>query len=149
MAVSQPMSRPLEPQRQSVAKPWRALAYVAALYVGGVHLALAQDRYELDARWIGVVFTLGALVLIIAGGVAASGDRWGKPLMWLGWSVSAVVCATFFVLFVLSRTAGLPGYHHGDWPPEQIVALALELAYVAIALLTAVQSGRTTQDQRP
>jgi hypothetical protein len=132
MAVSQPMSQPLEPERQSVVKPLRLLAMAAAVVVGGVHLALAQQRYELDSAWIGAVFVAGALVLIVGTGVAASGDRWGRPLMWTGWGVSALVCAAFFALFVLSRTVGLPGYHRTDVPPEQVLSLVVEAAYVLL-----------------
>ncbi|HEU5033501.1 MAG TPA: hypothetical protein VFT62_01955 [Mycobacteriales bacterium] len=144
MAVSQPMSQPLEPERQSVAKPLRAMAMTAAIVVGGIHLALAQQRYELDSAWIGSVFVAGALVLIVATGVAASGDRWGRPLMWGGWTVSAAICAAFFVLFVLSRSVGLPGYHRSDVPPEQVLALVVEAAYVVTFLAAVAQARRSS-----
>lgn len=136
------MSQPLVTERERVGKPLRAAAMVIALYVGGVHLALAQDRYELDSRWIGIVFVLGALVLVIAAGVAASGVRWGGPLMWLAWLASAGACATFLVLFLLSRTVGLPGYTHSDWPAEQVVALVLEAGYLLLAVTAAVTARR-------
>jgi hypothetical protein len=142
--AEQPMSRPLLTERESVGRPLRAAAMLVALYVGGVHLALAQDRYELDSRWIGIVFVLGALVLIIAAGVAASGVQWGRPLMWLAWLASAGTCAAFFALFLLSRTAGLPGYARSDWPAEQVVALVLEAAFVVLAAVAAGTARRTT-----
>lgn len=146
MGVSQPLSQPLEPQRQSVAKLLRMSALLAACYVGGVHLAFADERYTQDARWIGIVFAAGGLVLIITAGVAASGDRWGRPLVGLAWLASGGCCATFFVLFVVSRTSGLPGYHHNDWPGTQVLALILEVAYVVATAAALTQTVRAPDE---
>lgn len=34
--------------------------------------------------------------------------------------------------FVLSRTVGLPSYHHVDWPAIQVIALVAEAGYLAL-----------------
>ena len=121
---------PPNPVRKSV----RMWALVVAGYLVGVHLALAEDRYNEDARYVGALFVLGALGLAVGAGIAAAGRKFGS-LAWIAWVVDVVIVAGMFVSFVLSRTVGLPGYHRHDWPVIQVIALFAEAAYVALFLV--------------
>ena len=114
-----------------------------ALYVAAVHLALAQDRYEKDAHYVGAVFVAAALVLLVAASVAASGRKWSLTMMWLAWVVTGLTAALLFVGFLLSRTTGLPSYHRHDWPVIQVIALVAELAVMALALAAAAHRSST------
>ena len=126
-----PNVRPLlDPPPESVRRPVRVAALLAAFYVSGVHLGLAEERYK-DAHYVGALFVVGALGLLVGAAIAAGGDSFGRPVVWGAWVMGAIVCVGMFVGFILSRTIGLPGYHRTDWPPEQVLALALELVYLA------------------
>ena len=135
MAVKEALSQPvLAPPPEPVPRwiRWGILLPVA--YVAAVHLALAQDRYEKDAHYVGAVFVAAALVLAVAAGVAASGQRWGMPVMWSAWTLTALTAALLFVGFVLSRTTGLPSYHHHDLPVIQLIALVAECCIVGLCV---------------
>lgn len=93
-----------------------------------MHLGLAEERYK-DAHYVGALFVLGALGLLVGAAVAAGGDSFGRLVVW-AWAMGSVICGAMLVGFLLSRTVGLPGYHRHDWPPEQIVALAFEAVYL-------------------
>ena len=135
MAVKEALTKPLlAPPPEPVPSRLRCALLLPAAYVMAVHLALAQDRYEKDAHYVGAVFVAAALVLAVSACIAASGRRWGLTLMSLSWIVAALTSALLFVGFLLSRTTGLPGYHHHDWPVIQVIALVAEVAIVALAV---------------
>lgn len=135
MAVKEAMTRPVvAPPPEPVPRWLRLTVLLPAAYVAAVHLALAQDRYEKDAHYVGAVFVAAALVLAVAAAVAASGRRWGLPMMWAAWTVAGLTSALLFVGFVLSRTTGLPSYHHHDLPVVQLIALVAECAVVALCV---------------
>jgi hypothetical protein len=119
----------LDPPPDTVRRSVRVTALVAAFYVAGVHLGLAEQRYN-QAHYVGALFVVGALGLLVGAAIAAGGDSFGRPVVWAAWSLGAIVCVGMFVGFLLSRTVGLPGYHRSDWPPEQVIALALEAVYL-------------------
>jgi hypothetical protein len=126
--------QPLIPPAPASVPGWaRATGLLAAGYVAGVHLGVCEDTYK-EARYLGAAFVAGALVLIIAASVAAGGRRFGRRAASLAWVCDAVVMVAAFAAFVISRTAGLPAYHHGDWPPIQVVALAAEVAYLGLTV---------------
>ncbi|HET7310094.1 MAG TPA: hypothetical protein VFJ17_02085 [Mycobacteriales bacterium] len=135
MAVKEALTRPVVAPPPEPVPPWiRRGVLLPAAYVAAVHLALAQDRYEKDAHYVGAGFVAAALVLLVAASIAASGRRWSLPMMWLGWAVTGLVSALLFVSFVLSRTTGLPSYHHHDWPVIQLIALVAEAAVIGLCI---------------
>jgi hypothetical protein len=135
VAVKEPLTQPvLAPPPEPVPRWIRRAVLLPVAYVAAVHLALAQDRYEKDAHYVGAVFVAAALVLFVAASVAASGQRWGMPVMWSAWALTALTSALLFVGFVLSRTTGLPSYHHHDLPVIQLVALVAECIVVALCV---------------
>ena len=107
------------PPPDPVATSVRMTALVVAGYLVGVHLALAEERYNEDARYVGALFVLGALGLMIGAGIAAAGRKFGS-LTWIAWGVDVVIVAGMFASFLLSRTVGLPSYHRHDWPVIQV-----------------------------
>lgn len=135
MAVKEALTQPLlAPPPEPVPRWIRRAVLLPAAYVAAVHLALAQDRYEKDAHYVGAVFVAAALVLAVAAAVAASGRRWGMPMMWSAWALTALTSALLFVGFVLSRTTGLPSYHHHDLPVIQLIALVAECSVIALCV---------------
>jgi hypothetical protein len=142
MTAQETTTRPLvPPPADKLPRRVRLGALVLALFVAGVHLGLAEDRYDKDAAWVGAVFIAAALVLTIAASVAAAGAKFPDGLVEGSWFTNAAVAAGLFALFVLSRTVGLPGYHRGDVPVTQVLALVAEAAYVAV-FLVAVRTRR-------
>jgi hypothetical protein len=91
VAVKEPMTQPvLAPPAEPVRRPIRHWVLLPAAYVAAVHLALAQDRYEKDAHYVGAVFVAAALVLLVSASVrpaelppprlAASGRKWSLAI---------------------------------------------------------------------
>jgi hypothetical protein len=108
----------------------RALKLVAILLVvavGLTHLVGASPHYRF-APYIGVGFVvnfLGALV-------AAVGIY--RNALW-GWLLGALVAGGALMLYVVSRTVGLPGYEHavGRWfGPLAIISFIVEVVFVAL-----------------
>ena len=125
----------LDPPPDAVAKPVRMWALLLAAYLAGVHLALAEERYSKDARYVGALFVIGALGLVVGAALAAGGRRFGIPVVVGSWLMDLVIVAGMFVGFLLSRTTGLPSYHRHDWPVIQVIALVAEVGYAALALV--------------
>ena len=97
--------------------------------VGMIHLVTAPDHFK-AAPWIGWSF----LVLVLGTLVAAVGIDQG--MQW-GWLLGALLAAGAFVAFVISRTAGLPGFGEaiGKWEPMGIYSLFVEAFFVLLALV--------------
>jgi hypothetical protein len=115
----------------------RRLAAAALGVVGAIHLILAPEYFQ-EELYIGVLFVLGGVALV------AMAVR-----LWLtddvpSWLLGALTMAAMGIGFVLSRTTGLPGFHESEWELSGIVALVLELGFVAVAVraLTPAASGR-------
>ena len=121
--VDDPPVQPFAPPpTASVSGLVRWLGLLCAAYVAGVHLGLCDQTYK-EAPYLGALFAAGALVLIIGSSIAASGRRFGRIAPTTAWIVDAIVMVAALVVFVLSRTSGLPSYHHTNWLPVQVIAL--------------------------
>jgi hypothetical protein len=123
----------VDPPPDPVSPSVRFTAFVVAAFIAGVHLALAEDRYKEDAHYVGALFVVGALGLVVGAGLAAGGRQFGPPVVLMSWAMNAVIVAGMFVGFLLSRTVGLPSYHRHDWPVIQVLALVAEIGYLALA----------------
>jgi hypothetical protein len=132
----------LDPPPDRVSPLVRIGALLPAAYAAAVHVALAQDRYEQDARYVGALFVAAALGLIVGAAIAAGGDRFGPPVVWAAWVMAAVAAAGMLAGFLLSRTVGLPSYHRTDWPAIQVVALVAEVMYLTLTFVAARQLSR-------
>lgn len=133
MATQESTTTPLvPPPAAKVPRGVRLGGLLLAFFIAGVHLGLAEERYDKDAAWVGAVFIAAALVLTIAAAIAAAGPKFPDGLVDGSWATTAAVAAGLFVLFVLSRTTGLPRYHRHDVPVVQVLALIAELALVVL-----------------
>jgi hypothetical protein len=112
----------------------RKLAAAALGAVGAIHLILAPEYFE-EQTYIGVLFVLGGAALV---GMAIRLWRTDDVPSWL---LGALTMAAMGVGFVLSRTTGLPGFHESEWELSGIVALVLELGFVAVAVRALTPAG--------
>ena len=108
----------------------RLAAIVLIVVVGLSHLIGAPQHYRV-APYIGVGFVanfIGALV-------AAVGIY--RDVMW-GWLLGALVAGGALIMYVVSRSIGLPGFEHavGRWSgPLGILSLVVEALFITIFLL--------------
>ena len=111
----------------------RALKLAAILLivvVGLTHLIGAPPHYRF-APYIGV----GFVVNFIGALVAAVGIY--RDALW-GWLLGAVVAGGALVMYVVSRSIGLPGFEHavGRWSgPLGVLSLVVEALFLAVFLL--------------
>ena len=107
-----------------------AAAILLIIAVGLVHLRGAPPHYRV-APYLGVGFVanfIGALV-------AAVGIY--RDALW-GWLLGALVAGGALVLYVVSRSVGLPGYEHaiGRWfGPLGVISVVVEVLFIAVFLL--------------
>jgi hypothetical protein len=104
----------------------RKLAATALAAVGVIHLILAPE-YLSEQAYIGVLFIAGGAFLCM---LAVALWRTDNVPSWL---LGALTMAGMGIAFVLSRTTGLPGLHESEWELSGLVALVLELGFVAVA----------------
>jgi len=91
------------------------------------HLIGAPPHYRV-APYIGV----GFVVNFIGALVSAVGIYWDA--LW-GWLVGALVAGGALVMYVVSRSVGLPGFEHavGRWfGPLAIISFIVEALFVAL-----------------
>jgi hypothetical protein len=99
------------------------VAAASALIVAVIHAVYAPDVLE-EARYVGILFIVGAIVLLYSAAMLVY-----RP-SFLPWLLGGLVSAGMFVGFILSRTTGLPGYREADWETAGIVSLVLEAVFL-------------------
>lgn len=111
---------------------------VTAVFVNlGIHLSMAPDHLA-EKLYVGILFLIGSVLLgAVMIGLASDRDR----LRTAAWAGGALVCAAEVVLFVISRTIGLPQGYHEAWTatPEDLLglaSLAVELLFIGCAALS-------------
>jgi hypothetical protein len=108
----------------------RLAAIALIVVVGLTHLIGAPQHYR-TAPYVGVGFVanfIGALV-------AAVGTY--RDAMW-GWVLGALVAGGALVMYVVSRSVGLPGFEHavGRWSgPLGILSVVVEALFLAVFFL--------------
>src|ERR671921_856461 len=105
-------------------------AMVLIVVVGLVHLVGAPPHYRW-APYLGV----GFVVNLIGALVAAAGIY--RDALW-GWLLGALVAGGALVMYVVSRSVGLPGFEHavGRWSgPLGILSLVVEALFITVFLL--------------
>ena len=108
----------------------KAAAIVLIVVVGLVHLVGAPPHYRW-APYLGV----GFVVNFVGALVAAAGIY--RDALW-GWLLGALVAGGALVMYVISRSVGLPGYEHaiGRWTgPLGVVSLVVEALFIAVFFL--------------
>jgi hypothetical protein len=120
----------------AVSRELKLAAILLILAVGLTHLIGASPHYRF-APYIGV----GFVVNFIGALVAAVGIY--RDVLW-GWLLGALVSGGALVLYVISRSVGLPGFEQavGRWfGPLAIISFIVEAAFLAVFFL-AVSSRR-------
>lgn len=110
-------------------------AAIALIVVTGlIHLVTAPDDFS-EAAYKGAMFVAnGILALIAAAGIYKGSKTWG-------WGLGLVVAGGAMVMYVVSRTIGLPGLGVDDawFEPIGVLSLLVEGAYVVLALKVLAQ----------
>ena len=117
-------------------------AIALILVTGLIHLVSAPDNFN-EAAYKGVMFAAnGIAALIDAAGIYRGSKTWG-------WGLGLLVAGGALVMYVISRTIGLPGLGVDDawFEPMGVLSLIVEAIYVALALKVLVQSQRSHQDE--
>ncbi|MBV9454224.1 MAG: DUF3618 domain-containing protein [Rubrobacter sp.] len=113
-------------------------AYIIS-FVGLIHLIESDEHFEV-ASYLGWLF----LANFAGAAVAAVGIYWGGH-RW-GWLLGDAVAGGAFVLYVVSRVIGLPGFHPEDvWEWVRIdglLSLGLESLFMMLSLLAITPQGR-------
>jgi hypothetical protein len=105
-------------------------ALLLIVVVALIHLIGAPQHYRV-APYIGVGFVAN----FIGGLVAAVGIY--RDALW-GWLLGALVDGGALVMYLASRSVGLPGFEHavGRWSgPLGILSLVVEALFIAVFLL--------------
>ena len=108
----------------------KPVAILLIIVVGLIHLYGAPQHYR-AAPYLGVLFVanfIGALV-------AAVGLY--RDMLW-GWLLGALIAGGAFVMYVISRSVGLPGFEQavGRWfGPLGVPSLVVEALFMAVFLL--------------
>lgn len=124
-------------ERSATASVARWTAISATFVNVGIHVAMAPDHIG-EMPYIGVLFVIGS-ALLGAVLIGLSSDH--ESMRTLAWVGGAVVCAVEVILFVISRTGGLPlGYREG-WTGsvENLLGLSslfVEGVFVACAVIS-------------
>ena len=100
---------------------------ILILLNGMIHLIEGIEHFGEDYRHILFLLnTAGAVVAAI--GIARGVRSWG-------WSLGLFIAAASIVLYVISRTVGLPNIKIGSWSSTYgILSLIVESLFVALAL---------------
>jgi hypothetical protein len=122
---------------------WEGVSLIIAC--GLIHLVSAPDHLR-EATYVGVLFLVNcAAALVAAFGIYR--DR-----LW-GWVLGALVAGGAFVMFLVSRLIGLPGYqeHVGMWMGDTfgdrlgIPSLLVEAPFMVLAALVVARHLRQEQ----
>src|ERR687886_980014 len=108
----------------------KLMAILLIIAVGVIHLIGASPHYRV-APYIGVLFVAN----FIAALVAAVGIY--RDALW-GWLLGVLIAGGALVMYVVSRSVGLPGFELsvGRWfGPLATIALIVEVPFLALFLL--------------
>ena len=118
-------------------------AAIALIVVTGlIHLVSAPDDFS-EAAYKGAMFVAnGFAALIAAAGIYRGSKTWG-------WGLGLLVAGGAMVMYVVSRTIGLPGLGVDDawFEPIGVLSLIVEGAYVVLALKVLSQNNSSQQDE--
>lgn len=104
---------------------WAGIALIAL--TGLIHLVEAPDNFE-EAAYKGMLFVLNALGAVVAAiGIYRNSRTWG-------WTLGALVAGGAIMMYIISRTVGLPGLGVDDaWLESSgVAALLAEFLFLAV-----------------
>lgn len=106
--------------------------------IGLVHLLVTPEYFEF-ATYLGLLFIINFL-----GSTASAFGIY--RCAWWGWPLGLVMAGGAFVMYIESRTIGLPGLNEGWLDPPGVLSLILEALFVALYLLGVLQSTSNVED---
>jgi hypothetical protein len=111
------------------------IGIVLVLATGLIHLIEGPENYE-EVAYKGILFFLNALGAIIAAIGIYRGER-----LW-GWSLGLLVTAGALILYIISRTVGLPGLEVDDewFEPMGVASVIAEALYVLLYVYVMTRS---------
>ncbi len=106
----------------------RILEVVLLIVIGLTHLIIVKTGLHLQ-MYLGILFIIAtALSFVSAVWIALSDASWG-------WILGAIVAASSFIGYVITRTVALPGLHILPWnAPSGLLSLVLEALAFVLAL---------------
>lgn len=111
--------------KQSIPKELVGIAIVLILVTGLIHFVDAPDNLQ-ESAYKGVLFLLNGVGAVVAAyGIHRGARTWG-------WGLGFLVAAGAFVMYIVSRTIGLPGLGIDDeWlEPMGILSLMVEGLFI-------------------
>ena len=106
----------------------RWLAIILILETGLLHILTAQAEYE-EAAYMGYLFAANFFGALVAAFGIYHKQVWG-------WILGLVIAAGSIAGYLWSRTLGMPQMNVEEWfAPYGIIALAVEAAFILLALL--------------
>lgn len=123
-------------RRSTTSTPWIIWAGITLIVMTGIiHFVEAPDNFA-DAAYKGSLFVLNGMgALIAALGIYRGSRTWG-------WSLGLLVAGGAFVMYIVSRTVGLPGLEIDDnWLElSGVVSMIVELLYMMLYAYVMTQS---------
>lgn len=112
-----------------VTRGLKLVGIILILVVGVIHL-FETPEYFGTATYLGVLFALNVLGAVVSAiGIALGAKSWG-------WTLGALVAAGAFVMYIISRTAGLPALEEAEFfEPLGIASLVVEALFVIVYLV--------------
>jgi hypothetical protein len=108
---------------------------VLIVLVGMVHLVESPEYFGF-ATYLGLAFVANTLGSLLAAVGIYRHQRWG-------WLLGLLIAALSFVLYVISRSVGLPGLPHKEWlEPTGIVSVLAEILFVVLAGYQLANAGK-------
>src|SRR5260370_12872841 len=105
-------------------------AIVLILVTGLIHLVQGPGQFS-EAAYVGVLFFLNA-----AGAALAAIGIYRGAKVW-GWGLGLFVAGGALLMYVLSRTVGLPGLDVQKWfEPIGILSLVVEGLFVILSIMS-------------
>ncbi len=104
-------------------------AIVAIVVAGLIHLVQGPEQYA-EAAYVGILFYLNAAGAGVAAyGIYRSAKTWG-------WGLGMFVAGGAMVMYVVSRTVGLPGMDIQEWgEPIGLLSLIVEGLYLVLSVV--------------
>ena len=120
---------------------WTGIVLIAL--IGLIHLVESPEYFE-ATTYLGLLFLAN-----FAGAIVAAVGIYRGSWSW-GWGLGALIAASAFVGYVLSRTAGLPGFYEDEFlEPMGLLSLVVEalfmLLYIAGIRRAAIAPNRTAR----
>jgi hypothetical protein len=130
-------------RRETVVETIAAAVGAVAALVLGVVTGRVASTYLDDQAWVGVLYLVGAILLVIVGF-----DLWSPARRRGMWSLGALACVGVTAVFLVSLAAGLPdGSTSRSWWNAWVGTGLLAEAVYVVAMTTWLSSARPVESR--